>query len=1069
MGDLDEMAGRFNLGYNLMNDKKLRANMSNLMTRLADLEGGKFTGVKYMEERNRIMTSIWKDCGFNFSLLAGYFFPSYPKGSPLSMLDRPFNMALMFSLPYWTFTLRGSRQIGKAQPYSEPIPTPDGWLLMGDLKVGDPVFGSDGRPCKVLAIFEQGEREVYDVIFEDGSTTRCEMEHNWKTKRPGRTEWEVETLNQITARDGFVPDPGSAVRIPLSSPVYYEPVELPISPYRIGDSLRGGGQPSEIPEAYKRCSIEQRTELLRGLVGTSGEAPSEFHSQSEKLARDVAEIAESLGGSARIKSRGNRWEVRLSGTNIRPAPSDYESGRKLEKVVSSGREECRCISVDSPDNTYLTRHYIVTHNTTTLGVRGRIASELVRRLSSLYVAPHTEPLKTFARKFDEINQAFRNEVQDQHRFAQNLYFRKYPSGAQYELLRVQTSSTPARGKSCDELQFDECNLNSTPIMVAEPGCKIVSTADFKSVRIDHLRGGETILAFDTEGRKSLDLVVAAINKGHRPVWKIVTTHGAELTCTANEKIRTKTGWIYLADILPHSDLPYCEKASAIRGLQSKAEEVVGSEEIRLLTLDGWDAIASVEYAGVQEVWDIETEKHHTFFAGGIGVHNCQLFDPKLETEVLEVLQDSDMPSVLYTGTSTTFDTLLEKRYQEGTQATWNILLDDGRTIDCGSPEAVLPCIGEYFMVDPQTKKRIDPLRGFYKFNNPEAFANRNFSIHIPQVINPDIANVAVKWNNLYRTLQRDPDKFVQEKLGIPVESGSREITEDDLKRLCVPEIVGDPDERKRRAQKGYYRTVVSAMDWGGSDYNILTKTKESTTTHVILGVTPENTIHVLHARRHGGMDYKTIMNLIAKDHNQFRAGGVASDYGVGETYHELMRSHPSFNTGRHIIFHYTGPRSAICNVMKGSLANTLNLNRTESLTSLILAMTMADPMILCGSWLEMEEFLQDFLNIHRVLSEKEGDGGQRQFRYMRDASKRDDMVHAMNFGYSLLRLTYNQILMEDEAARQMVRASTLGSDKAAGGSFHAPNAMNKLMQEARESWNTHPEDHYHTSDYHDYE
>ena len=68
---------------------------------------------------------------------------------------------------------------GKAQPNSTKIPTPDGWKLLGDIKVGDYVFNRLGKPVKVLGVYPQGELEVYNVLFEDGRSTLCNDEHLW--------------------------------------------------------------------------------------------------------------------------------------------------------------------------------------------------------------------------------------------------------------------------------------------------------------------------------------------------------------------------------------------------------------------------------------------------------------------------------------------------------------------------------------------------------------------------------------------------------------------------------------------------------------------------------------------------------------------------------------------------------------------------------------------------------------------------------------------------------------------------------------------------------------------------
>lgn len=48
--------------------------------------------------------------------------------------------------------------IGKAIPNDTLIPTPDGWRKVGDIKIGDYLFGKDGLPTKVLNTYPQGEK-----------------------------------------------------------------------------------------------------------------------------------------------------------------------------------------------------------------------------------------------------------------------------------------------------------------------------------------------------------------------------------------------------------------------------------------------------------------------------------------------------------------------------------------------------------------------------------------------------------------------------------------------------------------------------------------------------------------------------------------------------------------------------------------------------------------------------------------------------------------------------------------------------------------------------------------------
>ena len=68
---------------------------------------------------------------------------------------------------------------GKAQPLTSKVLTPNGFVNMGDIKVGDEVIGRDGNVCKVTGVFPQGKRPIYKVTFKDGNFCECDIEHLW--------------------------------------------------------------------------------------------------------------------------------------------------------------------------------------------------------------------------------------------------------------------------------------------------------------------------------------------------------------------------------------------------------------------------------------------------------------------------------------------------------------------------------------------------------------------------------------------------------------------------------------------------------------------------------------------------------------------------------------------------------------------------------------------------------------------------------------------------------------------------------------------------------------------------
>src|SRR5687767_12103259 len=68
---------------------------------------------------------------------------------------------------------------GRALALYSNLLTPTGWRKMGDVKVGDLVIGSDGKPTKVLGVYPQGKKKVYRVTMTDGASAVACAEHLW--------------------------------------------------------------------------------------------------------------------------------------------------------------------------------------------------------------------------------------------------------------------------------------------------------------------------------------------------------------------------------------------------------------------------------------------------------------------------------------------------------------------------------------------------------------------------------------------------------------------------------------------------------------------------------------------------------------------------------------------------------------------------------------------------------------------------------------------------------------------------------------------------------------------------
>lgn len=76
-------------------------------------------------------------------------------------------------------TVSMPKRTGKALTLDTKLATPNGFITMGEVKVGDILLGVDGNPTKVTGVFPQGVTDVFKVIFECGEVVRASSDHLW--------------------------------------------------------------------------------------------------------------------------------------------------------------------------------------------------------------------------------------------------------------------------------------------------------------------------------------------------------------------------------------------------------------------------------------------------------------------------------------------------------------------------------------------------------------------------------------------------------------------------------------------------------------------------------------------------------------------------------------------------------------------------------------------------------------------------------------------------------------------------------------------------------------------------
>ena len=148
-----------------------------------------------------------------------------------------------------------------------------------------------------------------------------------------------------------------------------------------------------IPELYLKSSIENRRLLLAGLLDTDGcvgskkkiSKVSTYSSKSEHLRDGISYLVRSLGGLS-TKNESTRFKygryttsyvcsIRLTFNPFlrKYKTKSYGEFTRRNRMVNTirnieyiGKKVCRCIKVDSSEGLYITRDFIVTHNSTLL-------------------------------------------------------------------------------------------------------------------------------------------------------------------------------------------------------------------------------------------------------------------------------------------------------------------------------------------------------------------------------------------------------------------------------------------------------------------------------------------------------------------------------------------------------------------------------------------------------------------------------------------------------------------------------------------------------------------------------
>ena len=355
-----------------------------------------------------------------------------------------------FVRKYHDVLLMFGRKNGKALDINTEIPTPDGWKKMGDLQIGDTVFAVDGKPAKIITTSPiRRKHDCYRVTFEDGAEIMADGDHLWTvTTKKKRWPFVITTREMLCdfacpRKDGKGTE--YKYRVPMQLPVRYPEKQLPIPPYVLGlwlgngDSsdgricgdakdmahvieqiwkageeitsrttmrgacdrinvkglsakLRAAGliKNKHIPQEYLQGSIDQRMELLQGLMDTDGTCSKsgqcEFVQKSKVITDGIMELLDSLGIKNTVhehiptingKACDKVYRVQFWTDKTKPCFKLWRKYDRLKTRLSSRMANksirniepipsvpVKCIGIDHHSHLYLAgRKFTATHNT----------------------------------------------------------------------------------------------------------------------------------------------------------------------------------------------------------------------------------------------------------------------------------------------------------------------------------------------------------------------------------------------------------------------------------------------------------------------------------------------------------------------------------------------------------------------------------------------------------------------------------------------------------------------------------------------------------------------------------
>lgn len=247
-------------------------------------------------------------------------------------------------------------------PEIKPVPYQEKQLpihpyILGAL-LGDGTINKKGKSIKISTADQEIVDEFTRLLGEDYELVKDNSCYNYRIKYKKRFDKEI-CARYENGKFGVNPLSREITKLGLNVSCEYK----------------------FIPTEYIYSSVEQRMELVRGLMDTDGTINKDgscmFANTSKSLVQDLAFVLRSLGIRCEINTYQKDGCKLLYRLYIRTKEPIFKLTRKLNRIKNKKinskvaivnierldyQEKCKCILIEDEDHLYLTRDYIPTHN-----------------------------------------------------------------------------------------------------------------------------------------------------------------------------------------------------------------------------------------------------------------------------------------------------------------------------------------------------------------------------------------------------------------------------------------------------------------------------------------------------------------------------------------------------------------------------------------------------------------------------------------------------------------------------------------------------------------------------------